>query len=139
MVHMKRTVVMIALQYSAPALLYLIIEQTTLHSPPIMYIIGICIHSQYIVLICMQLVYLLILTQIRYIFVSSRRGIFTAILSIAIYILGRFKTPVSSQTHKLMAAIKFSDYLGLNDYKKAKKLKRFIHLRSTNRPQSFVS
>ena len=36
---------LIAVQYSAPALLYLIIEQTTLHSPPIMYTIGICIHS----------------------------------------------------------------------------------------------
>ena len=35
-----------------------------------------------------------------------------------------------------MAAIKFSDYLGLNDYKKAKKLKRFIHLRLANWPQS---
>jgi hypothetical protein len=35
--------------------------------------------------------------------------------------LGWFKTPVSSQTHKLMAATKFSDYLGLKDYKKAKK------------------
>jgi hypothetical protein len=35
--------------------------------------------------------------------------------------LGWFKTPVSSQTDKLMAATKFSDYLGLKDYKKAKK------------------
>jgi hypothetical protein len=42
--------------------------------------------------------------------------------------LGWFKTPVSSQTHKLMAGTKFSDYLGLKHYKKAKKIKHFIHL-----------
>ena len=35
-----------------------------------------------------------------------------------------------------MAATKFSDYLGPKDYKKAKKLKHFIHLRLANRPQS---
>jgi hypothetical protein len=35
-----------------------------------------------------------------------------------------------------MAGTKFSDYLGLKHYKKAKKLKHFIHLRLTNRPQS---
>ena len=35
-----------------------------------------------------------------------------------------------------MAGTKFSDYLGLNHYKKAKKLKHFIHLRLTNWPQS---
>jgi hypothetical protein len=35
--------------------------------------------------------------------------------------LGWFKTPVSSQTHKLMAATKFSDYLGLKHYKKVEK------------------
>ena len=46
---------------------------------------------------------------------------------------------LSSQTEKLMAGTKFSDYLGLNHYKKAKKLKHFIHLRLTNRPQSFGS
>ena len=40
---------------------------------------------------------------------------------------------------KLMAGTKFSDYLGLNHNKKAKKLKYFIHLRLTNRPQSFGS
>ena len=59
----------------------------------------------------------------------------------AIYdpIVGWFKNPVSSQTEKLMAGTKFSDYLGLNHYKKAKKLKHFIHLRLTNRPQSFGS
>ena len=34
-----------------------------------------------------------------------------------------------------MAGTKFSDYLGLNHYKKAKKLKHFIHLRLTNQPQ----
>ena len=38
-----------------------------------------------------------------------------------------------------MAGTKFSDYLGLNHYKKAKKLKHFIHLGLTNRPQSFGS
>ena len=50
-----------------------------------------------------------------------------------------FKTPVSSQTQKLVAATKFSDYLGLNHYKKAKKLKHFIHLRLANWPQSFAT
>ena len=50
--------------------------------------------------------------------------------------LGWFKTPVSSQTQKLVAATKFSDYLGLKHYKKAKKLKHFIHLRLANWPQS---
>ena len=50
--------------------------------------------------------------------------------------VGWFKTPVSSQTHKLMAATKFSGYLGLKHYKKAKKLKHFIHLRLAYRPQS---
>ena len=53
--------------------------------------------------------------------------------------LGWFKTPVSFQTHKLMAATKFSDYLGLKHYKNAKKLKHFIHLRLANRPQSFAT
>ena len=33
--------------------------------------------------------------------------------------VGWSKTPVSSQTDKLMAATKFSDYLGLKHYKKA--------------------
>ena len=36
--------------------------------------------------------------------------------------IGWSKTSVSSQTDILMAATKFSDYLGLNQYKKAKKL-----------------
>ena len=40
-------------------------------------------------------------------------------------IVGWFKNPLSSQTEKLMAATKFSDYLGLNHYKKAKKNKTF--------------
>ena len=35
--------------------------------------------------------------------------------------LGWFKNQVSSQTEKLMAATKFSDYLGLKHYKNAKK------------------
>ena len=35
-----------------------------------------------------------------------------------------FKNPVSYQTEKLMAATKFSDYLGLKHYKKAKKSKK---------------
>ncbi len=51
-------------------------------------------------------------------------------------LLGWFKNPVSSQTDKLMAGTKFSDYLGLKHYKKAKKIKHFIHLRLTNWPQS---
>ena len=46
---------------------------------------------------------------------------------------------LSSQTEKLMAATKFSDYLGLNHNKKAKKLKHFIHLALAYRPQSFAS
>ena len=36
-----------------------------------------------------------------------------------------------------MAGTKISDYLGLKHYKKAKKIKHFIHLRLTNQPQSF--
>jgi hypothetical protein len=48
--------------------------------------------------------------------------------------VGWFKNPVSSQTEKLMAATKFSDYLGLNQYKKAKKNKHFNHLDLANRP-----
>ena len=43
--------------------------------------------------------------------------------------LGWFKNPVSCQTDRLMAGTKFSDYLGLKHYKKAKKIKHFIHLR----------
>ena len=39
------------------------------------------------------------------------------------YTLGWFKPPVSSQTDKLMAGTKFSDYLGLKHYKKAKENK----------------
>ena len=35
--------------------------------------------------------------------------------------LGWSKNPLSSQTEKLMAGTKFSDYLGLKHYKKAKK------------------
>ena len=35
-----------------------------------------------------------------------------------------------------MAGTNFSDYLGLNHYKKAKKINYFIHLRLTNQPQS---
>ena len=38
-----------------------------------------------------------------------------------------------------MAGTKFSYYLGLNQYKKAKKLKHFIHLRLATRPQSFAT
>ena len=53
--------------------------------------------------------------------------------------LGWFKNPISSQTGKLMAGTKFSGYLGLNHYKKAKKLKHFILLRLPYRPQSFAS
>ena len=46
---------------------------------------------------------------------------------------------LSSQTEKLMAGTKFSDYLGLKHYKKAKKLKHFIHLALAYWPQSFVT
>ena len=52
------------------------------------------------------------------------------------YTLGWSKTPFSSQTDKLMAATKFSDYLGLKHYKKAKKIKHFIHLNFAYWPQS---
>ena len=45
----------------------------------------------------------------------------------------------SSQSEKLMAATKFSDYLGLNHCKKPKKLKHFIHLALAYWPQSFVT
>jgi hypothetical protein len=38
-----------------------------------------------------------------------------------------------------MAATKFSDYLGLNHYKNAKKLKHFIHLALAYWHQSFAS
>ena len=44
---------------------------------------------------------------------------------------------LSSQTEKLMAGTKCSDYLGLKHYKKAKKIKHFIHLALAYRPQSF--
>ena len=37
--------------------------------------------------------------------------------------VGWSKNPVSSQTDILMAGTKFSDYLGLNHYRKAKKIK----------------
>ena len=53
--------------------------------------------------------------------------------------LGWFKNPVSCQTEKMMAGTIFSDYLGLKHYKKAKKIKHFIHLGLANRPQSFSS
>jgi hypothetical protein len=38
-----------------------------------------------------------------------------------------------------MADTKFSDYFGLKHYKKAKKIKHFIHLGLAQRPQSFVT
>ena len=38
------------------------------------------------------------------------------------YKIGWFKNPVSSQTEKLMAATKFSDYLGLKKYEKGKNI-----------------
>ena len=44
---------------------------------------------------------------------------------------------LSSQTDKLMAGTKFSDYLGQKHYKKAKKQKHFNHLGLAHRPQSF--
>ena len=51
-------------------------------------------------------------------------------------VVGWFKKPSFSQTERLMAGTKFSDYLGLNHCKKAKKLKHFIHLNLATRPQS---
>jgi hypothetical protein len=38
-----------------------------------------------------------------------------------------------------MAGAKFSDHLGLNHYKKAKKNKNFNHLGLAQRPQSFAT
>ena len=38
-----------------------------------------------------------------------------------------------------MTGTKFSDYLGLNHYKKAKKLKNFIHLGLTQGPQRIAT
>ena len=64
---------------------------------------------------------------------------FFQIVHFNLNILGWFKNPLSSQTEKLMAGTKFSDYLGLNHYKKAKKLKHFIHLRLAQGPQSFAT
>ena len=46
---------------------------------------------------------------------------------------------LSSQTEKLMAGTKFSDYLGLKHYKNAKKLKHFNHLVLAQQPQSFAT
>ena len=46
---------------------------------------------------------------------------------------------LSSQTAKLMADTKLSDQLGLKHYKKAKKIKHFIHLALAYWPQSFVT
>ena len=53
--------------------------------------------------------------------------------------LGWFKIPVSSQTERLMAGTRFSDYLGRNHYRKAKKIKHFTHLGLAQGPQSFVT
>ena len=53
--------------------------------------------------------------------------------------IGWFKNTLSSQTEKLMARTKFFDYLGQNHYKKAKKIKHFIHLGLAQGPQSFVT
>ena len=55
---------------------------------------------------------------------------------ILIYGLGWSKNSLSSQNDKLMTGSKFSDYLGLNHCKKAKKLKHFIHLDLAYWPQS---
>ena len=53
--------------------------------------------------------------------------------------LGWFKNPVSSQTEKLIAATKFSDYLGLKHYENAKNLKHLNHLGLAQWPQSFAT
>ena len=53
--------------------------------------------------------------------------------------LGGFKNLVSSQTEKLMAATKFSYYLGLKHYNKSEKIKHFIPLRLAHWPQSFAT
>ena len=63
-------------------------------------------------------------------------GLFVLLNKLLSRSLGWSKTPVPSQTDKLMAATKFSDYLGLNHYKKAKKSKKIIHLDLATRPQS---
>ena len=64
--------------------------------------------------------------------------IFKNRLNLSDLLLGWFKNPVSSQTDKLMAGTKISGYLGLNHYKKAKKIKHFIHLRLAQRHQSLT-
>ena len=46
------------------------------------------------------------------------------ILTCPLLLLGWSKNPVSSQTDKLMEGTKFSDYLGLKHYKKAKTNKK---------------
>ena len=56
-------------------------------------------------------------------YADKKRGVGVSIKSMRG--LGWFKTPVSSQTHKLMAATNFFDYLGLKHYEKAKKNKTF--------------
>ena len=43
-------------------------------------------------------------------------GFYVILIPSLMYILGWFKTPLSSQTAKLMAGTKFSDYLGLKTY-----------------------
>ena len=51
--------------------------------------------------------------------------------------IGWFKNPVFFQTEKLMAGTKFSDYLGLNHYKKSKKIKIFHPFRVDPRASKF--
>jgi hypothetical protein len=61
------------------------------------------------------------------------------ILQVKTYVVAPLSGPnlfLSSQTDKLIAATKFYGYLGLKRYKKAKKLKHFIHLRLAYWPQS---
>ena len=48
----------------------------------------------------------------------------------------RYLSQADKSIIRVSIGTKFSDYLGLNHYKKAKKLKHFIHLRLAQRPQS---
>ena len=70
----------------------------------------------------------IIFTALSYQFLGSFKMILLSYLFDLCRRLGWFKNPLSSQTEKLMAATKFSEFLGLNHYKKAKKLKHFNHL-----------
>ena len=51
--------------------------------------------------------------------------------------LKHYKKAKKNKTFHSFKIGSFSDYLGLKHYKKSKKIKHFIHLRLAQRPQSF--